>query len=57
MIIFAICMIVLGAGLVAIGLLLPMFGYAIVGGLMFLVGVFLAVSIRRSRGPNWPPFG
>ena len=57
MIIFAICMIIIGAGLVAIGFLLPMFACSIVGGVLFLVGMFLAVSIRRSRGKNWPPFG
>jgi uncharacterized membrane protein len=56
-IIFAICMIIFGAGLVAIGLFLPMLAYAIVGGIMALVGIFLAVSIRRSRGKPWPPFG
>jgi hypothetical protein len=53
-IIGAICMIVLGAGLVAIGLSLPMLGYAIVGGILVLAGIFLLVSIRRSRG-NMPP--
>ena len=57
MIIFAICMIIFGAGLVAIGLFLPMLEYAIVGGILFLVGMFLAVTIRRSRGKPRPPFG
>ena len=33
---------------------LPMLEYAIVGGIMVLVGIFLAVSIRRSRR-NMPP--
>jgi hypothetical protein len=53
-IIGAICMIVFGAGLVAIGLSVPMLGYAIVGGILVLAGIFLLVSIRRSRG-NMPP--
>jgi hypothetical protein len=53
-IIGAICMIFLGAGLVAIGLSLPMLGYAIVGGILVLAGIFLLVSVRRSRG-NMPP--
>ena len=53
-IIGAICMIFFGAGLVAIGLSLPMLGYAIVGGILVLGGIFLLVSIRRSRG-NMPP--
>ena len=50
-IIGAICMILFGAGLVAIGLSLPMLGYAIVGGILVLAGVFWLVSIRRSGGP------
>jgi hypothetical protein len=53
-IIGAICMIFFGAALVAIGLSLPMLGYAIVGGISVLAGIFLLVSIRRSRG-NMPP--
>ena len=53
-IIGAICMIICGAGLVAIGLSLPMLGYAIVGGISVLAGIFMLVSIRRSRG-NMPP--
>ena len=49
-IISAIFMIVLGAGLVAIGLSLPTLGYAIVGGILVLAGIFWLVSIRRSQG-------
>ena len=56
-IVFAMCMIICGAGLVAIGWFLPALEYAVVGGVLFLVGMFLAVSIRRSRPKNWPPFG
>jgi membrane protein implicated in regulation of membrane protease activity len=50
-----ICMILFGAALVAIGLYLPMFGYAIVGGILVVAGVLLLVSFRRSRGKNIPP--
>jgi hypothetical protein len=50
-IIGAICMILCGAGLVAIGLLLPMLGYAIMGAILVLAGIFWLVSIRRSGGP------
>jgi hypothetical protein len=50
----AVCMIVFGVGLVAIGLSVGMSGYAIVGGLLVVAGIFLLVSIRRSRG-NMPP--
>jgi hypothetical protein len=53
-IIGAVCMIVFGVALVAIGLSVGMSGYAIVGGLLVLAGIFLLVSIRRSRG-NMPP--
>ena len=53
-IIGAICMIFIGAGLVAIGLSLPMLGYAIVGGILVLAGIFLLVSVRRSRGDTPP---
>jgi hypothetical protein len=53
-IIGAVCMIVFGAALVAIGLSVAMLGYAIVGGILVLAGIFLLVSIRRSRG-NMPP--
>ena len=53
-IIGAICMIFFGAGLVAIGLSVSMLGYGIVGGILVLAGIFLLVSIRRSRG-DMPP--
>ena len=53
-IIGAICMIFFGAGLVVIGLSMSMLGYGIVGGILVLVGIFLLVSIRRSRG-DMPP--
>jgi hypothetical protein len=53
-IIGAICMIFFGAGLLAIGLSVSMLGYAIVGGILVLAGIFLLVSVRRSRG-NMPP--
>ncbi len=53
-IIGAICMIFIGAGLVAIGLSVPMLGYAIVGGILVLAGIFLLVSVRRSRGDTPP---
>jgi hypothetical protein len=53
-IIGAICMIFFGAGLVVIGLSMSMLGYGIVGGILVLVGIFLLVSVRRSRG-NMPP--
>ena len=47
----AICMILFGAAGVAIGLYLPMLGYAIVGGILVVAGILLLVSIRRSGGP------
>lgn len=48
----AICMILLGAGAVAIGLLLPdMWGYAVLGGILIVVGIFLLVAFRRAGGP------
>ena len=45
----AICMIFFGAALVAIGLSMTMLGYAIVGGILVLAGIFLLVSMRRTR--------
>ena len=50
-IIDAICMILFGAGLVAIGLSPPLFGYAIVGGISVLAGnfcwcPFVSTSVR-----------
>ena len=50
----AICMIFFGAALVAIGWSMATLGYAIVGESLGLAGIFLLVSIRRSRG-NMPP--
>ena len=47
----AICMIILGAALVVIGLYLPMIPYAIAGGILALVGICLLVAFRRSGGP------
>ena len=47
----AICMILFGAAGVAIGLYLPMFAYAIVGGILVVAGVLLLVTFRRSGGP------
>ena len=47
----AICMIFFGAAAVAIGLYLPMLGYAIAGGILVVAGIFLLVSFRRSGGP------
>jgi hypothetical protein len=53
-IIGACCMMFFGACLVAIGLSVGMLGYAIIGGVLVLAGIFLLVSMRRSRG-NRPP--
>jgi len=50
----AICMVFFGAALLAVGLSVAGLGYAIVGGILMLAGIFLLVSIRRSRG-NIPP--
>jgi hypothetical protein len=44
----ALCLIIFGAGIGVIGLSLNMLGYAIVGGIMVLAGIFLLVSIRRN---------
>jgi hypothetical protein len=43
----AVCMILFGATLGVIGLSFDMLGYAIVGGIMVLAGIFLLVSFRR----------
>ena len=40
----AICMILFGGGIGVIGLSLGMLGYAILGGIMVLYGIFLLVS-------------
>ena len=47
----AICMIILGAAAVFLGLYLPIYIYAIVGGILVVVGIVLLVSMRRSGGP------
>ncbi len=47
----AICMILFGAASLAIGLLLPMWEYAILGGILLVVGIIMLVSFRRARGP------
>jgi hypothetical protein len=44
----AVCLILFGGGLGLIGLSLGMFGYAIVGGIMVLCGIFQLVSFRRN---------
>ena len=44
----AVCLILFGVGIGVIGLSLNMLGYAIVGGIMVLAGIFLLVSVRRS---------
>ena len=51
----AVCMIIFGATLGVIGLSLDMLGYAIVGGIMVLAGIFLLVSFRRWARGNIPP--
>jgi hypothetical protein len=50
----AVSMIFFGIALVVIGLVVDMLGYSIVGGIVVLAGIFLLVSMRRSRG-NRPP--
>jgi hypothetical protein len=51
-IIGAVCLILFGCGIGVIGLSLGMLGYAILGGIMALYGVFLLVSFRR-QGRYW----
>jgi hypothetical protein len=51
----AVCMIIFGATLGVIGLSLDMLGYAIVGGIMVLAGIFLLVSFRRWARGNISP--
>jgi len=43
----ALCLILFGAGIGVIGLSLGMLGYAIVGGIMVLAGIWMLVSLRR----------
>ena len=45
----AICMIFFGGMLVIIGLSVSMLGYAILGGILVIAGIFLLVSMRRTR--------
>ena len=47
----AICMILFGALGVTIGLYLSVFDYAIVGGILLVVGILLMVAFRRPGGP------
>ena len=50
----AVSMIFFGIALVVIGLIADMLGYAIVGGIPILAGIFLLASMRRSRGNREP---
>ena len=43
------CMILVGAAGVAIGLYQSIWSYAILGGILVVVGVFVLISLRRSR--------
>ena len=45
--VLALCLILFGAGIGVIGLSLDMSGYAIVGGVMVLAGIWMLVSLRR----------
>ena len=47
-IIGAVCMMFFGVALLAVGWSTAMLGYAIVGGILVLAGIFLLVSMRRS---------
>jgi hypothetical protein len=51
-IVWALCLILVGAGIGVIGLSLDMLGYAIGGGIMVLAGIWLLVSMRR-QGRYW----
>jgi hypothetical protein len=51
----AVCLIFFGATLGVIGLSFAMLGYAIVGGIMVLAGIFLLVSFRRRAWGNITP--
>jgi hypothetical protein len=51
-IVWALCLILFGAGIGVIGLALDTLSYAIVGGIMVLAGIILLVSMRR-RGRYW----
>jgi hypothetical protein len=50
----AACMIFFGAALVIIGLSVNQLGYAIVGAILVGAGLFLLMSIRRSRTNKLP---
>ena len=50
----AVSMIFFGLALVVVGLVVDILGYAIVGGILILAGIFLLVSMRRSRGNRSP---
>jgi hypothetical protein len=52
-VVWALCLIVFGAGIGVIGLSIDVLGYAIVGGIMVLAGIGLLVSMRR-QGRFWP---
>jgi hypothetical protein len=43
----ALCLILFGAGIGVIGWSLDMLGYAIVGGIMVLAGIWMLLSLRR----------
>jgi hypothetical protein len=49
----AICMIFFGGGMGVIGLLFGMLGFAILGGILALCGLFLLVSIGRQSDYWW----
>jgi hypothetical protein len=51
-IVLALCLILFGAGIGVIGLSVSMLGYAIVGGIMVLAGIWMLVSLRR-QGRYW----
>jgi hypothetical protein len=48
----AVCLILFGAGIGVVGLSVGMLGYAILGGIMVLCGIFQLVSFRRNI-PYW----
>ena len=49
----AVCLILFGAGIGVIGLSVDMLGYAIVGGIMVLAGIFLLVSFYAGIARYW----
>ena len=50
----AICMIFFGVAISAVGLSVGMLGYVILGGILAAAGIFLLVSMRRTRR-DMPP--